>query len=75
MTTCLLSWCFTDGQHNVTTITPEEAITQSYFPLPIFQVDINKIDVHFPQEFNSINGPNVRPSKRFRNIIRIYYDL
>ena len=76
MTTCLLLlWCFTDGQYNLTTITPEETITQSNFPLPIFQVDIDKIDVHLPHEFNSVNGPNVRPSRRYRNIIRVHYDL
>ena len=64
-----------DGQHNVTTITPKEAIKQNSFPLPIFQVDVGKIDVHFPRKFNSIKGPNVQPSSRFMNMIFVYYDL
>ena len=59
----------------MTMITPEEAIKETYFPLPIFQVDIDKIDVHFPHKFNSIKGPNVRPSSRFKNTIYVHYDL
>lgn len=64
-----------DGQHNETTITPEEAIKQTSFPLPVYGVDIGKIDVHFPHKFNSIKGPNVRPSSRFMDTICVHYDL
>ena len=59
----------------MTTITPEEANKQSYFPLPIFHIDIDKIDVHFPLKFNSRKRPNVRPSRRFKDIIYVHYDL
>ena len=54
------------------TITPEEAIRPSTFPLPNLGVDVAKIDVHFPRKFFSIKGPNVQPSM---DIIRVHYDL
>ena len=56
-------------------IAPEEAIKEIYFPLPIFQVDIDRIDVHLAHEFNSIKGPNVQPSSGFRNTIYVHYGL
>ena len=54
------------------TITPEEAIQQSTFPLPNFGVNVTRIDVHFPHKFNSVKGPNVQS---LEDIILVHYDL
>ena len=53
-------------------ITPEEAIQQTSFPLPNFEVGVARIDVHFPHKFNSVKAPNVQP---LTDIIRVHYDL
>ena len=62
----------------MTTVTREQARNQTLFPLPIFQVQVTKIDVTFPCKFKPLPGNkneiNVEPAEGFDDLIGIYYD-
>ena len=73
------SYYNTDDQHNTTTvtITHDQAIVWRLnpIPLPVFEVDVDKIVVNFPCKFKSMNlkRNNVQPTEKSVVPIEILY--
>ena len=72
------SYYNTDDQHNITTvtITHDQAIVWSSnpIPLPVLELDVEKIVVDFPCKFNSTRGGYIQPSRLSVVPIVIDYD-
>ena len=59
-----------------TIITREQASNWESIPLPIFQVNVTKIDVNFPCKFKTARGNNVEPASGFEKFsMTVIYKL